>query len=416
MFGSSGLLSQILIKRPEFVDLLSDMDEIYRFKTPEKISEGLDKFLMTGDSLDKKSLILRRFKLYEELRIGVRYLIKETDLEGTLFDLSNLADVFLQAVFKLAFEEVSRKNGHTIPEKLCIVGLGKYGGGELNFGSDLDIIFVYDGSEENSLEGIQYHAISQLIYKLTSEMTPAGFAYKIDTELRPEGEAGVLVLSVKGYEKYFKSRARIWEQQAMVRARVVAGNKDVGKKFMSAVHDFVFQDKFEYSALIEISRLRERMELELAKEKTKGKNVKLGYGGIADIEFTMQILQLIHGRKNPRLRQTNTIQSINMLVTHGMIDQVKADLAKENYLFLRKLECALRIIRQTPTNTLPKKIIELAQLARLLSYSGDDEDTLANALLSDYEKHTTQMRGYYRETVGQLLRTGRGSVSDNTLV
>ena len=202
----------------------------------------------------------------------------------------------------------------------------------------------------------------------------------------------------------------------MVRARVVAGNKDVGKKFMSAVYDFVFRDKFEYSALIEISRLRERMELELAKEKTKGKNVKLGYGGIADIEFTMQILQLIHGKKNPRLRQTNTIQSINMLVTHGMIDQVKADLVKENYLFLRKLECALRIIRQTPTNTLPKKIIELAQLARLLSYSGDDEDTLANALLSDYEKHTTQMRGYYRETVGQLLRTGRGSVSDNTLV
>ena len=392
------------------------MDEIYRFKTPEKISEGLDKFLMTGDSLDKKSLILRRFKLYEELRIGLRYLIKETDLEGTLFDLSNLADVFLQAVFKLAFEEVSRKNGHTIPEKLCIVGLGKYGGGELNFGSDLDIIFVYDGSEEDSLEGIQYHTISQLIYKLTSEMTPAGFAYKIDTELRPEGEAGVLVLSVKGYEKYFKSRARIWEQQAMVRARVVAGNKDVGKKFMSTVHDFVFRDKFEYSALIEISRLRERMELELAKEKTKGKNVKLGFGGIADIEFTMQILQLIHGKRNPRLRQTNTIQSINMLVTHGMIDQVKADLAKENYLFLRKLECALRIIRQTPTNTLPKKIIELAQLARLLSYSGDDEDTLANALLSDYEKHTTQMRGYYRETVGQLLRTGRGPVSDNTSV
>ena len=130
LFGSSGLLSQILIKRPEFVDLLSDMDEIYRFKTPEKISEGLDKILITGNTLDEKSLILRRFKLYEELRIGVRYLIKETDLEGTLFDLSNLADVFLQAVFKLAFDEVIRKNGHPKPEKLCIVGLGKYGGGE----------------------------------------------------------------------------------------------------------------------------------------------------------------------------------------------------------------------------------------------------------------------------------------------
>ena len=97
----------------------------------------------------------------------------------------------------------------------------------------------------------------------------------------------------------------------------------------------------------------------------------------------MQILQLIHGKKNPRLRQANTIKSINMFVAHGMIDQVKADQVKKNYLFLRKLECALRIIRQTPTNTLPKEITELAQLARLLSYSGDDEGTLANALKLD---------------------------------
>ena len=111
-------------------------------------------------------------------------------------------------------------------------------------------------------------------------------------------------------------------------------------------------------------------------------------------------------KKNPRLRKTNTIESINMFVAHGMIDQVKADLVKENYIFLRKLECALRIIRQTPTNTLPEETTELAQLARLLSYSGDDKNILANALLNDYEKHTTQMREYYRETVGQLLRTG----------
>ena len=143
--------------------------------------------------------------------------------------------------------------------------------------------------------------------------------YKIDTELRPEGGSGVLVLSVKGYENYFKSRARIWEQQAMVRARVVAGNKEVGKKFLVVAHNFVFQEKFEYNSLIEISRLRERIEIELAQEKTKGKNVKLGFGGIADIEFVMQILQLIHGKKNPRLRETNTIEAINKFVKHGML-------------------------------------------------------------------------------------------------
>lgn len=411
LFGSSGLLSQILIKRPELIDLLTDMDAIYRFKTQEKISEDLDKNLFAGNTLDEKSLILRRFKQGEELRVGVRYLIRESDLAGTLSDLSNLADVYLQAVFKLACEEVSRKIGHPVAENFCIVGLGKHGGGELNFGSDLDIIFVYDEPEENSSEGVHYSAISQLIYKLTSEMTPAGYAYKVDTELRPEGGAGVLVLSVKGYEHYFKSRARIWEQQAMVRARVVAGNREVGKRFLEVAHNFVFQDNFEYSSLIEISRLRERMELELAQEKTKGKNVKLGFGGIADIEFTMQILQLIHGKKNPRLRETNTIEALNKFVAHGMIDQVKADQAKENYLFLRKLECALRIIRETPTNSLPKDIRDLAQLARLMSYEGNDAENLSNNLLKDYEKHTTQMRDYYRETIGQLLRTGPRSAS-----
>jgi [glutamine synthetase] adenylyltransferase / [glutamine synthetase]-adenylyl-L-tyrosine phosphorylase len=404
LFGSSGLLSQIIIQKPELVDLLTDMDAVYRFKTPEKISEDLDKYLLAGTTLDEKSLILRRFKQAEELRIGVRYLIKEADLEGTLSDLSNLADVYLQAVFKLACEEVSQKSGHPVATNFCIVGMGKLGGGELNFGSDLDVIFVYDEPEENN--ATHYAAISQLIYKLTSEMTSAGYAYKIDTDLRPEGGAGVLVMSIAGYEHYFKTRARIWEQQAMVRARVVAGSKEVGGKFMERVHGFVFQDNFEYSALIEISRMRERMEFELAQEKTKGKNVKLGFGGIADIEFAMQILQLMHGKKNPRLRNTNTMSALDMFVAQGMIDQVKADQAKENYLFLRRLECALRIIRETSTNNLPKEARDLAQLARLMSYPGNDTDSLANALLKDYEKHTVQMREYYRETIGQLLRTG----------
>jgi len=153
------------------------------------------------------------------------------------------------------------------------------------------------------------------------------------------------------------------------------------------------------------------MELELAQEKIKGKNVKLGFGGIADIEFTMQILQLMHGKKNPRLRQTNTVGAINMFVAQGMIDQTKAEQAKENYLFLRRLECALRIIRQTPTNNLPKDTRDLAQLARLMAYEGNDPENLSTALLKDYEMHTSQMREYYRETIGQLLRTGPRSSS-----
>ncbi len=406
LFGSSGMLSQILIKQPDLVDVLTDMEAIYRFKLAEKIQEDLNSALKTSPDFESKSLGLRRTKQAEELRIGVRYLIKEADLAGTLEDLSNLADVFLQTVYRIACEE--QKSGNH--NDFCIIGMGKLGGHELNFGSDLDVLLVYDeGESDPPPEGFSgyYSALSQMIYKLTSEMTSAGYAYKIDTELRPEGDAGALVLSVQGYEKYFKSRARIWEQQALVRARFVAGNAEVGKKFIEAVHQFVYQDKFEYGSLIEISRLRERMEQELAKESTKGKNVKLGFGGLADIEFAVQIIQLMHGKKFPRLRQTNTLSALKSFVALGLIDQDMAEELQDSYLFLRNLECALRIIRQTPTNTLPKDNKELAPLARLLGY--EDAEIQAGSLLIDYDRHTQRVRKHYRKTIGNLLRAGQAA-------
>ncbi len=408
LFGSSGLLSQILIRRPDLVDVLTNIEAIYRFKQPKNIQDDLNNALININDIESKSLVVRRIKQAEELRIGVRYLIKEADLAGTLEDLSNLADVFLKTVYRIACEELDIKSSTNNPHNFCIIGMGKLGGRELNFGSDLDVLLVYDeGAGKPPPEGFASHnsVLSQLIYKLTSEMTSAGYAYRIDTKLRPEGDAGVLVLSVQGYEKYFQSRARVWEQQALVRARFVAGNAEVGKKFIESAHLFVYQNKFEYVSLIEISRSRERMELELAMEAIKGKNVKLGFGGLADIEFVVQILQLKHGKKFSRLRQTNTLTALKSFVTLGLVDQDMAIGLQDSYLFLRNLECALRIIRQTPTNTLPKDNKDVAALARLLEYKGDDVKILASALLTDYNKHTQKVRKHYRKTIGNLFRT-----------
>ena len=407
LFGSSGMLSQILVRRPDLVDVLTDMDSIYRFKQADKIQEDLDRALKKTIDFDSKSVVLRRIKEAEELRIGVRYLIKEADLAGTLEDLSNLADIFLETVYRIACEKLENKQGNRNLRNFCIIGMGKLGGRELNFGSDLDVLLVYDeGESESPPEGFTayYTALSQLIYKLTSEMTSAGYAYKIDTELRPEGDAGMLVLSIEGYEKYFQTRARIWEQQSLLRARFVAGNAEVGKNFIELSQKFAYQNKFEYGVLIEISRLRERMEQELAKEATKGKNVKLGFGGIADIEFAVQILQLMHGNKFTRLRQTNTLVALKNFVALGLVDQKMAEELQGSYLFLRNLECALRISRQTSTNTLPKENKELAPVARLLGYEGEDARTLADTLLVDYDIHTQRVRKLYRKTIGNLLR------------
>lgn len=410
LFGSSDFLSETLIKQPDLVDIMMDLESIYRFKKPEKMQQDLSKILEDCGDFEARKLSLRRYKQGEELRVGIRYLLKEADLVGTLTDLSNLADIYLRASFLTAMEELQKKSGFAkpIPEQFAIFGMGKLGGGELNFGSDLDIIFAYEEPENmEPPEGRAmafYSTLSQMIYSLTSEITPAGYAYKIDTDLRPEGGSGVLVLSLQGYKDYFYSRARIWERQAMTRARFVAGNPEFGKKFLENIHEFIYGEKLDYGSVIEISRLRERMEVELSKESTKGKNVKLGYGGFADIEFSMQILQLIHGHQYERLRQTNTLSVLHNLDACGLIDNSVVDQLEGNYLFLRNLECALKILTQPFTNHLPTREEALAALAKLLGYSGENNSALAEKLQENYRDTTSQVRKFYRKTVGALLR------------
>jgi glutamate-ammonia-ligase adenylyltransferase len=411
LFGSSDLLSETLIKQPDLIDVLLNQESIYRFKAPEKINDDWQRILKTCKDLSTKKNALRRLKHGEELRIGIRYLIKEADLMGTLADLSTLADLYLETVTALAFQELKAKSSNPLPTDFAIFGLGKLGGCELNFGSDLDIVFVYDepDTEEDSLVQAElkehYVKVSRLIYELTSEMTPAGYAYKVDTDLRPEGSQGDLVLSIKGYAEYFKTRARIWERQAMTRARFVAGDPELGKKFLAVAHEFTYQKKFEYGSLIEISRLRERMEKELSGEPKKGKNIKLGFGGLVDIEFTLQILQMMHGYQDPKLRCTNMVEIIQVVSAHGIMDEASAEQMLENYLFLRNLECALRIVKPIASSHLPKDKDSLGVLARLLGYEEAGADQRADALIRDYNATTRRVREFYTKTLDTWLRT-----------
>ncbi|KMP11791.1 hypothetical protein UR09_02515 [Candidatus Nitromaritima sp. SCGC AAA799-A02] len=411
LFGSSDYLSSILIKQPGVVDVLRNLDFIHRFRHPAKIVEELSRSLRDFGDFEAKKIFLRRFKQGEELRVGIRYLIREADLEGTLADLSSLADIYLQTAYLTALEELKQRYNKKVflPMDFAIIGMGKLGGCELNFGSDLDIVFVYDEPKEDrplSEELVPYYAkLSQLMYELTSQMTSAGYAYKVDADLRPEGASGVLVMSVKGYEDYFKNRARVWEQQAMTRARFVAGNERVGQDFLEVARKFTYRPKLEYGSLIEISRLRERMEKELAREASRGKNVKLGFGGLADIEFTVQILQMMHGYKHFKLRETNTLAVVAQFDALGILDYEETDRLRHNYLFLRNVECALRILNPASSNHLPKGKDFLRVLARLLGYEEKNDDDPSALFMEDYDRVTKEVRAFYRKTIDTLLRT-----------
>jgi glutamate-ammonia-ligase adenylyltransferase len=234
-------------------------------------------------------------------------------------------------------------------------------------------------------------------------MAPVPSPYEIDTDLRPEGSQGTLVLSLQGYEDYFNTRGKIWEQQAMTRARFIAGSPEVGEKFIQLAHNFTYRSKLEYGSLIEISRLRDRMETELAQESRKGINVKLGAGGLADIEFSVQVLQLMHGYRNPKLRGGNTFENIQLLSNYGILDDRQAANLGKHYYFLRNVECALRLLSEQYSSHLPKDEQALTILARLLGYS--DSSGQAAAFMEDYKRTTLEVRNFYKANLDVLLRT-----------
>ena len=411
VFGSSNLISDILIKQPDLIDVIKDAESLYRFKNKNKLQKEIGQILKISNTFQEKQNSLRRFKQGEELRIGVRYIIGEADIEGTLADLSSLAETHVENSYQIAVKKQKTRYGKEkkIPDRFAIIGMGKLGGGEINFKSDLDLVFVYEDSKSDSLFSesvvLFYTKIYQLINELTSQVTSSGYAYKIDSDLRPEGKSGPIVNSIKSYEDYYRGRARTWEQQAMVRARFIAGNHQTGQNFINMVKNFTYRPKLEYESIIEISRLRERIEKGLAEETIKGKNVKLGYGGLADIEFAVQILQMMHGGKNIRLRETNTLSAVVQLDTLGIIDHKDSENIKKHYLFMRNLECALRIQNHTLMSHLPKEQEKLLILAKFLRYSGKNQTDIVEKFRSDYSQRTKEIRVFYSKTIDTLLRT-----------
>ena len=412
LFGSSSVLSILLIKQPNLIDVISNQESLYLYKTPAMMMEELNARMSAVSEHSEKNICLRQFKQSEELRIGLRFMIHETDVPGTLVDLSHLADIYLQTIYQLAKEETGTTGDDApLPDQFAIIGMGKLGGHEINFGSDLDLVFVYEeevveneGPHAGDLISI-YASLAQKIFQLNTMMASVPSPYEIDTDLRPEGSRGALVLSLQGYRDYFETRGKIWEQQAMTRARFIAGSPDVGKKFIELAHNFTYRSKLEYGSLIEISRLRDRMETELAQESKKGINVKLGAGGLADIEFSVQVLQLMHGHRNPKLRSGNTFENIRLLSNYGILDDRQAANLGKHYHFLRNVECALRLLSEQYSSHLPKDEQALSVLARLLGYSGNDFSEEAAAFMEDYKKTTHDVRNFYKANLDILLRT-----------
>jgi glutamate-ammonia-ligase adenylyltransferase len=417
LFGTSDFLSKRFLRHPELLDALLREDTVALVKGKEafrrEIAERLGLVDGSGgldDRLERQLGELRRHKDEEVLRVAIHDIAGTIDLQAVTAQLTDLAECCLESSLALAEEEAGEK-GKLPPGRLCVVGMGKLGGRELGYHSDLDLIFLYPGEEQPGGAGAGQSGTHQLYARLAQRLMAflqmplrEGFLYKIDTRLRPSGNQGALVISVQGFTRYHTAsggaqvRSQLWERQALLRARFVAGDAQLWKQ----VHERVIlpaaygpvADRAAMAA--EVRRMRERMEAEIGKESTRGKNPKTGRGGLVDVEFAVQFLQLAHGHLNPSVRTPSTLAALQRLREAGLLRDAHHQALAKGYQFLRRLELRLRIVHDYAIDHLPEGGRPLWQLARRLGYFGEDPGA---RLLAEYARVTGEVRRAFDEVV-----------------
>jgi glutamate-ammonia-ligase adenylyltransferase len=421
LFGTSLFLSRIFIQHPEILDSLVSRGYAVTVKDRATMALELAELLGRVADYEGKLDVLRRFRKEEFLRIAmgdIHGLLPQA--EGT-YQLSCLADVCLQQAVLIAREELlprfglpycAGEDGAGHEAAFAILGLGKLGGMELNYHSDLDIIFIHEGEGETRpapgadparfrpQTNQEYFArLAQRIISVLTLMTREGYVYQIDTRLRPSGNQGPLVTSLPAYRRYHESSAQPWERQALLKARVVAGPEAFARQIEAVNRWIVYERPLPPNLKEEIYRLRGRMESEIARESDGHLNIKTGRGGMVDVEFLAQYLQLRHGGGRPALREANTLRALAALRAEGLLGEADYAVLDGGYKFLRRLENKLRLVHDQSISELSGDLSYLERLARRLGYP-DRPRRPEEAFLGDYRSATGRIREVFDRLLG----------------
>jgi len=407
LFGMSEFLSKIFVSHPELLDSMVSRAYASFLKERDVMERELAVLLEQADDFEEKLDALRRFRHEEFLRIGMNDIYGKVGQTEIAMQLTHLAEVCLAAACRMGKSDLSRfgrptyrdEEGAVKEARFAILAMGKLGGNELNYHSDLDIIYIYDyqgyTDGEKQITNHEYFAkLAQKIILILTTQTREGYVYKIDTRLRPSGNAGPLVTSLESFRNYHREEAQIWERQALTRARVALGDEPLKGGIEEIVRHTVYGRSADDAVRKEIHRLRMRMETELAKESEGNYNIKTGRGGIVDIEFIVQFLQLKQGKEFPEIRSTNTLMALKAMKASRLLADADFSALQNGYKFLRRLENRLRIIHDYSINDLGGPMKYLNKLARRLGY----EPKLKNpgeALMRDYEQVTFAVRQVY---------------------
>ncbi len=389
----SQALGDLLIRRPGYYAALCEPGALdHRWERAELEAELRGPFEAVRTAEGRLAAV-RRFERRHALWIGVAEIEQRVTPAQAVEQLSAVADVCLRFVLRYAEEIVTERWGPLEPAPgsspgLAVIGMGKLGGSELNYSSDVDLLFVYEGegrttggSRRQRLSAHEYfNRIAAEMVRVLPERTDDGWLYRVDTRLRPEGDAGPLAVPLSACDAYYGERADTWERLALTKARFCAGDPEVGRGFEELAAGYAYSPLGLERLVEDVGRIKRKIERELLRGEDLRRNIKLGRGGIREIEFIVQSLIVLHGATNRALRTRSTVEGLHRLAEAGVLDGETAARLEDAYWFLRRVEHRLQIDHEVQTHTVPPPGPERLRLAKGLGFRSETafEETLAS--------------------------------------
>jgi glutamate-ammonia-ligase adenylyltransferase len=371
------------VRDPLMLLALVQSGELDRAFAPGELCAQIAAAVNAAQNEDELGRALRRQRARHQVRIIWRDLTRQADLVQTCRDLSDMADATIDQAYQWLYSRhceqfgtpTGRRSGE--PQPMVILGMGKLGAVELNLSSDIDLIFAYpEGGEtvgvKRSLDNQEFFIrLGQRLIKALDPMTVDGFVFRVDMRLRPYGSSGALVLSFNALEQYYQDQGRDWERYAMIKARVVAGDQVAGAQLLDMLRPFVYRRYLDFSAIEALRTMKQLIQQEV-RRKGMADNIKLGSGGIREVEFIAQAFQLIHGGRDLSLQQRPLLKVLSTLEGQGYLPPAVISELREGYEFLRYTEHAIQAIADRQTQMLPDGAQDQARIAFMLGFADWD--------------------------------------------
>lgn len=388
LFAQSQFLSDSLVNHPEWLDELIAEGLLYRGLSTDELVERLE---AQFEGEPATATAFARFRRRELLRICLRDVQGMATVGETTAELSSLADAILRVATRRLRARLPAEAG-----EFSVIALGKLGGEELNYSSDIDLLFVFEGPDAEPFKKLAVE-----LTQLLSSYTPMGTCYRVDLRLRPDGRLGEVVISLDAARQYYENRARDWELQMLIKARVAAGEPGPARRLLEFVEPLIYNTTLDFTAIEAVSETRGRIHEKLRARSKRGNtlDVKLAPGGIRDIEFLVQCLQRLHGGREPWVRHGGTLQALTRLRDKEFLSSTEYSTVAAAYQFLRHLEHRLQFAHDQQTHTLPELAEDLQLLARRMPHPQAGADLDGERLRQMVDMHLEEVQTIYERVI-----------------